>query len=521
MSRIYSWWRQAQPVAFAEPGRVKVDWSLDGQSMTFSWGHIQSKLITLDQLRRNVITDAEEMQKTCIALVPDMDTLNFQLSDILDAPASSQSPFDHDGNKAIFEPYIKQVRAALRQSDAMPKDFVWNSADRFSNSGGRKFLNKTQKLLRQILVQFYLTCGVPPRAWQAAGFCFRTSAQNERNLRIIDQKYVTLSNPKAKQRDRTISHSFWALPPHLGKLLVFYLGVYRPIEIEILNGLGLSSSSYETHIFVNAPTPRLGLAYSPVQGHNFVYSPTNVNEHLNASQVLGMEARALRHVFTAILERHFPRLSSDIQESAITAQGQHSTGVRNQHYARDQVQRSTGLSSTSNFRQLAVSHSLHTFYGFVPHDYENGDSDVSGAMSKNQLYALSTARSLILQGDYCVGDGNVKDRKAYVKDLMLKKPYMTGKVSFSSNDTMTATDNILLSQMQPGQKSWDVFGDDALAAVTAAVMHGSSQGPLRAFAPLEGYPVSCVAMAAGLVQSYFPLMGSSTLTLSVDQRCSG
>jgi hypothetical protein len=97
---------------------------------------------------------------------------------------------------------------------------------------------------------------------------------------VYDEGESTLlSNPKAKQGDRTIFYSFWALLPHLGKLLVFHLGVYWPIESEILTGLGILSGSYETHIFLNPPISCTGLAYSPVQGHHFVYSPTNVNKH--------------------------------------------------------------------------------------------------------------------------------------------------------------------------------------------------------------------------------------------------
>jgi hypothetical protein len=70
-------------------------------------------VINLDQLCKNVIADAENMHRTCVAVVPDMDVLGFQLSDIVDAYDSPQSLFDHDGNRAIFEPYIKQVQAAL------------------------------------------------------------------------------------------------------------------------------------------------------------------------------------------------------------------------------------------------------------------------------------------------------------------------------------------------------------------------------------------------------------------------
>jgi hypothetical protein len=98
---------------------------------------------------------------------------------------------------------------------------------------------------------------------------------------------------------------------------------------------------------------------------------------------------------------------------------------------------------------------------------------------------LSTDRTLILQGNYCVGDRDVKEHAAHANDLMVKKPYMTSKVSFSSNNTRTATVDILLSRIHPDKRTWDMFGNDGLVAVMATVMHGSSQAPLRAFTALE------------------------------------
>src|SRR5215472_5717554 len=129
---------------------------------------------------------------------------------------------------------------------------------------------------------------------------YRHYGQCQRNLRILRKRIVYIGNPKAKKCDQLVHDSFWTFPPHLGAMLLLYLGVFREIEIEILQGLRIPTNIHRHYIFAFI-----------MQGSHFnptISSSTAINKVLKDSSVLSVEAGALRHVFTAILDQHFPQL---------------------------------------------------------------------------------------------------------------------------------------------------------------------------------------------------------------------
>jgi hypothetical protein len=425
MSRLYSWWPDVKRVAKTEPGNVKTDWSADGSHLLFSWSHIQARKITLSQLKREIIREAQELKLALGDIMPSIDLSTFDSSKVVDDPASPVSLFDRPENKVIFERYIQQLRQALKQGpDNTSGSFVYNTTGRIIKKRARALLARSETFLGKALVHFCKTIGVPPRAWQIGEFLYRTAGQYDRNMRLLNNKIAYIGNPKAKQKDKLVYDSFWALVPHLGSMLMVYLGAYRPVEIEIMQDLDIPTAEHMHYIFVHTTAQK---TLSP-----YAYSPIKVNSLLKGVEdsAIPFEARALRHIFTAIIDQHFPPPHKPVAKgSAVDSQGQHAPNTREGWYARDQIQRSTGLSVSSRNRQLAIGHSLQAWLGFVPASYEYsyyGNRSNIGIIEENKQYALDLARSLILRGDYHVADGDQSMRKSRVTQLMTLKPFLIG-----------------------------------------------------------------------------------------------
>jgi hypothetical protein len=428
MSRLYSWWPDVKCVAKLEPGNVKIDWSADGSHLLFSWSYIQARKITLSQLKHEIIREAQELKLVLGNIVPGVDLSTFDSSNVVDDPASPVSLFDRPENKAIFEPYIQQLRQALKQgphnTGGTSSSFVYNTTGRIMKKRAQTLLARSEVFLGKALVHFCKTIGVPPRAWQIGEFLYRAAGQYDRNTRLLNNRIAYIGNPKAKQKDKLVYDSFWALVPHLGSILMVYLGAYRPVEIEIMQDLNIPTAEHTHYIFVHMTMQKTLSSYA--------YSPTKVNSLLKGVEdsVIPYEARALRHIFTAIIEQHFPPPHKPADKgSAVVSQGQHELNTKEGWYARDQIQRSTGLSVSSRNRQLAIGQSLQAWVGFVPANYEYsyyGDRPNIGIIEENRQYAFNLARSLILQGDYCVADGDQSTRKSRVMQLMTLKPFLTG-----------------------------------------------------------------------------------------------
>jgi hypothetical protein len=240
-------------------------------------------------------------------------------------------------------------------------------------------------------------------------------------MQLLNNKIAYIGNPKAKQKDKLIYNSFWALVPHLGSMLMVYLGAYQLVEIEIMQDLGIPTSEHTHYIFVHMTMQKTLSSY--------VYSPIKVNSLLKGVEdsVIPFEAWALHHIFTAIIEQHFPPPHKPADKgSTVISQGQHESNTKEGWYAHDQIQRSTRLSISSRNRQLVIGQSLQVWLGFIPasHEYSYyGYGSNVRIIEENKQYAFNLAQSLILQGDYCVANGDQSTRKSQVMQLMTLKPF--------------------------------------------------------------------------------------------------
>jgi hypothetical protein len=452
MSRIIDQWVSLTPIAKQSTAKGGCTWSPDGQTLTLRWGHIRGRNIDLDILRRRVIAQADELTQTLVGLLPCVDLSLFQLSQVKDDAESPESLFDRQDNKALFKPYIDRVWAYLGRPHPQGVEMdgsakhdrpLFNRNGRINDKAAKLWLKGPAELLRLILRHFCRTCGITPRAWQTAELLYRCLGGYLRNLHLLPHATPFVGNPRAKQTDRLSYDAFWALPVHLGIVLIFYLGVIRPIEIDILKHLGIPTGDHEHFIFVhNHKRPTL----SP-----YVFSPETVNEILHCgTPELSYESRAYRKVMSSIYDHHLCHLHQDSWETLLrssgNAQAQHTENTNDGHYVQDDISQATGMPLSKRNQQLGVSRAFHSFFGFLPGSISwtpLANYCPKGEREQNIHIALGVARQLVVE-KYGVANGTPSQRVQRVAELMSSKPFLLGiKVSLCIFHTNCLTDIIL------------------------------------------------------------------------------
>jgi hypothetical protein len=410
------------------PSDNHVAWSLDGQSFTLTWGWIRGRIIELELLRAQLVREAQQLIASLHDIVPVLDISTFKLSKLVDSPdAGSTSLFDRSENVKVFQPYIDDVWRYLGKTDASSPGSIYNKLRKIGAKEGREFLQKLQELLEKILAHLMRTSGISPRSWQVAALQYHNYGDYNHNMWLLPHGVPLVGNPRAKQLDLLIYDAFWALAPHLGLALIFYLGVYRPVEIEIMKALGIPTAEHLYFIFVHTrKRPQLS---------TYVYDGKKVNQCLekDTTPELAYESRALRNVQQAIVDRHLARLHNDVVHSILSSgsdgQAQHSPSTHGTSYAVDQITRATAIPLSSRDKQLAVSGAIQAWLSFAPR-YLDWDRYINyqpvEEVELNMTLALDTARRLVIE-HYCVADGSKSVRSKRLKDLTTKRPFLLGK----------------------------------------------------------------------------------------------
>lgn len=282
----------------------------------------------------------------------------------------------------------------------------------------RSYLKNAQTLQDTMLVAFHSSIGIPPRPWQTTYLTYRPYEYPNPNINILHGQ-VIIQNPSAKQLGMKEYSALWALPPQLSRVIVFYLGVIRTIEIRLLEILSIPTDQHKIYIFTRlTSTKRDSLC--------FRYSTSQLNEVLVSSE-LGLDPLAMRHVFIALFRRHHPHLleSEGTGISVVDDQSQHNRLTGDLHYSPDEIMRSTGSPITHSTRQLRVSHTLQAQYGMIT---PSSDIDPTGNRRRHALYV---ARHHILQRfcEYRImseEDAGWSQRAERVRELLVKKPFLFG-----------------------------------------------------------------------------------------------
>jgi hypothetical protein len=435
-SRIKAIWLTARPIAELEPSAVRLDWQAGGQAFRFKFSQMD-KVITLSNLRSAVVGEVMRLDEALHDLLPPtFDISTFSLDLIHDSPDDQGSLFDRTDNKEIFGRFVTDLWLKLGRhgkKQGREKDAVVSADGILQKKPAEQFLQKCEIFQGCMMRTFFFTVGICPRPWQAGHFLYRPVGNYPRNLRMVDDTFVVIGSPKAKQTDTLTADAFWALPPQLGLAIMFYLGVIRPVEINLMERLNIPTNEAHNFIFIHT-AKRL----NHTQQH---WDGTAVNKSLTGGKdpLLCMEGRAWRHITSSLVDYHFspllqsslvPKLKS-LADAAVLNQAQHTRSVAETHYGVDAMTRGIGMTKTSRIRQFAISQTYQAFLGLVPQNYEwsqysTSDIRPDADRDRNRIVALGTARCLILQGEYDVASGNRQERIQKVENILALKPFITG-----------------------------------------------------------------------------------------------
>lgn len=410
-------------------------WAPDGQSFKLSYMSIRGREIKLSAFCDAVMKEGEELKELLKSTFPCVDLATFKISKIKDDPGRNESPFSQDVNVAYLKPFRNQIWAHLGHpkygscSCDTPHPLRVYSANAITRTkNAEKWLEGPRRILEKQLVHFYKTIGIPPRSWQTSELLYEPLGQYVRNLRILRYGLTVICNPKAKQKDKLQYEAFWALPPHLALSFVFYLGVIRPVEIELLQDLKRPNPDLHHYIFVTTQNLR------PLQPS--IYTAQKINQLLvDGPPEHSYESRVYRTVMQSIYDNHIctlrPQAVADIMREGGDGQGQHTQNISDLWYRNDEISLGTGLPMSKRNLQLGISTAFHSWYHFLPsatswNSHANYQSNKEKSLC--QILAFSAAQCLILT-QYEVSR-NSKETASKVASLISMKPYLFGpKVS--------------------------------------------------------------------------------------------
>ncbi|KAF5379980.1 hypothetical protein D9757_010261 [Collybiopsis confluens] len=392
----------------------------------------------------------QELRSSFLKLVPpslvpyhDMDT--FDIHELHDDPASRTSLFEHHSNRQYLQSFAGRLMKLLQKSK-LNGDFILIAEGQPNKATRSVILQGTRHIPR------ISGPGTISMAWNPTS-CLsgRFSSQNS-----------------ARQYD-----CFWSIPAKFAWYLLFFIGIVRPVVIELLNlpAIGDSSAVEDLKQFIFASASG-GLA------DGGKWRGATLDRHLRQN-LLGLNANDLRQVTTGIIRHWFPDLarpdSERLEALSITSpadrQGQHTNRAAQMHYARTLFTEGTSFNEPEFYAQIRVSLAIQRLDDVV---LNGGISDVEirnkklstvDALVKNGHRAMLIAKNAVFSvyglGELEYGLWDKKGIREECERLLRVRPYLRGPNAKRNKEPVGNWID-----------EWDTMGDDALVAVTAALSHG-------------------------------------------------
>jgi hypothetical protein len=343
--RLKSAWRILCGPSLEVAGKSQVIWARDNQSLVFATGGTKpssGKIRILD------------FQLSVGRLLRD---LNCTLESMLTQAGIHSSPIQlhmlHDNPLLPASLFVQNSHIFAPLSEAITR-----CVDALSFRRSRTWLRNEQRCLELIAVLIPLTCGIPPRSFQALDFRFASTLTRLRNLFHLDGCPV-LAWPKSKSGNRTHQLTLWMLPEPLAGPIYLYLGVIRPASVPALLKLQRQLTPvYWTHLFVHTNRPTSLWSADHMK--------TVLQKNTSANFDFPLHLATLRQIMTAIYRQHFPHLmeqpeSADLSKTSVanaTAGHTDATSIRN--YGRTQLANVWCTSDVNIALHFQVSQSWHS-----------------------------------------------------------------------------------------------------------------------------------------------------------------
>ncbi|SJL04288.1 uncharacterized protein ARMOST_07649 [Armillaria ostoyae] len=444
MSRLKFVWYTAKPIADTERGNTSICWSMDGNAVTLTWGRITGREIKLSFLREAV----QDIMKDMMFAVEDLPLFygyqDFDLAQVTDSPSNPESLFCRPDNSNYFKTFSTPIMNVLKLPQSQNPYGLLNDEGCISTGALRSCLKRHDNLLCSMIPAIVMTCGITLRSMQIPELRFKEMGGLGRNIKIVDG-HVIIFKPKAKQTGISEYQAAWALPHKVGKVLLYYIGVLRAVEIALLKDQpDLGTTERESLIFVHPKTAH----GSPLS----TFHSTEINAKLKASSIK-LDIAAIRHVQIAFMRAHAPPYFTQLLENTPPADKDSET-----YYTMD----------SKEALMIELSLFLHAFYGLGPRPVAYSSHL---ALGNNSFFALLTAQHLVVSRYLRSSGGNPTEISNVVADTIEACPFYHVKTNLDDKNTAKGGE----------------IGDDVLRAVASVYIYGESIPAALSFAPVLGY----------------------------------
>jgi hypothetical protein len=463
-----------------------------GLVFTYSTRRVNSQPIEFSNLKELVTSLMIGVNERLEELLPSdltLDDFRVQESALNDNMAFTDSIFTQ--NKDVFGPLADKVFDQLTRSGEgryKLKRVKGNSSGTLCPKKAQTWFDKEKELLEQILGAISLSIGIPPRGFQMANLRYTSSETGKRNL-FICKSNVILGFPLSKLYSRTIQEALWALPPGLSKSVLLYLGVIRPVSLQLADQLRWKRNPLsKTHIFAAVPSERETRASWDGSKLN-----TIVKSQTFSTLDIALSLSTLRQVITAIFRKHLNELidSVDMARTSIANQSADHTQRTANNYGQN-AGSLTGLSmsDTEIDQFMEVSHSWQALMGIR----------APGQKLQERLHKVPALH---------LRDGNLIKAMERARHMVCRKYGIGGDTSEEK-----ATKVLDMKPFFPKQGT-DELGDQVLVEVISTLIYGHGRPGPKEAAPVDGYSVETILEAVAIIESV--LKEWSTRTRSYPQ----
>jgi hypothetical protein len=396
--------------------------------------------INFDDFIQNKVESSRQLQENLCSLFPSTFPIEklkvLRMSSFPDDPDASASLFERPENKQLLKPLINELASCLLNH---------------RTAAIVEMLRKAQTFLETFVQCFYGLNGVPPRAVQTAKLQHSPLLKYPRNLRIINNT-CCLGNPRAKQVHRENYLAFWALPEDIGLSLLIYLGVFRPIEIELALRVKPTRSPKEMRHFICTRPYTLRIHRASI-----LWTGEMVNNALHSVKSnLPAKARVHRHILKAFIRKHFQRELCALSDSTLNC------------------------AESTQPQQLVLSKVLHIFFRL------GEETECTQAVLRATAVTTSD-----------LPPGHIQFARLVAWHLVVSKYHLSGPAA-EVIDKVRILNKCLLFLYGP-HKPWEQLGDDVLVEVTTTLIYAGTQPTLLGHPPYHRYSTDVVATAVMLV----------------------
>lgn len=237
------------------------DISRDGQVASYStdgiiWQHIDYRKWT------SLILEIQSMIRSEVAnQMPSGMAVSDLTDHVMSDDLSKTAPHKQENNKA----YVDLTTNTFIETMASPTEsrhHLFHGDGTVNDDMLKKYITRDQDIKGLLAALLTTCCAVPMRPWQFSSIVYDSCAEADRNIWIIDGRFVT-GKPNAKQLSLVFADTLFWFPRTISSELVAYLYYQQPFIYSLLKKRTGANLLYASHVWV-LPSTRTRKTYSKV-----------------------------------------------------------------------------------------------------------------------------------------------------------------------------------------------------------------------------------------------------------------